>query len=554
MKTIKKASLLFASLALVLGAGLVGNSDTKEVKAEISSDYTKITDSSSLSTGDLVALYCDANSVGVTGWNGKKDATVSATESEWVNYEVTVATGGFYLYDSAVSKYITSPGTANTFKYGAQFLCTIDSNGVLKCNSRFLVANGTYYRMYGDIGDYKPFYVYKKSVAVSDASEIIKLIEAIGEVSYSDESKAAIEKARNAYDAASNELKEKVTNYQTLVNAETKYKELKSADDKAKVAAAEKLVNDLPSADEITDLSKKTEIEAPEAAYLVLTEDQKNIYNPTILEKLNKLVAKIEALDPSNEVLFDFTKTGSDAASISKNPLVADDIQLSTAKGTSTNDLGSYSNPIRLYKNQILTLSSLAPVRNLTEIKITADTAAYAKVMSNSKYSSEVTVTVDNTLVTIVPKYNISTLSVTFSAQTRWENMVVVYEKDSTTLFETDWAALRAKGGENGICYFLTNGTRAELDALIARYNAFSAEDQATIGSKADGGTTIANTIEYVSALLAKLDNNTSTGASGVVITSNNSYDKTSLIALFAILGIVTISAYYIIEKKKFSK
>ena len=554
MKTIKKASLLFASLALVLGAGLVGNSDTKEVKAEISSDYTKITDSSSLSTGDLVALYCDANSVGVTGWSGKKDATVSATESEWVNYEVTVATGGFYLYDSAASKYITSPGTANTFKYGAQFLCTIDSNGVLKCNSRFLVANGTYYRMYGDIGDYKPFYVYKKSVAVSDASEIIKLIEAIGEVSYSDESKAAIEKARNAYDAASNELKEKVTNYQTLVDAENKYKELKSADDKAKVAAAEKLVNDLPSADEIIDLSRKTEIEDAEAAYLALTKEQKNIYNPAILEKLNKLVAKIEALDPSNEVLFDFTKTGSDAASISKSPLVADDIQLSTAKGTSTNDLGSYSNPIRLYKNQILTLSSLAPVRNLTEIKITAATAAYAKVMSNSKYSSEVTVTVDNTLVTIVPKYNISTLSVTFSAQTRWENMVVVYEKDSTTLFETDWAALRAKGGENGICYFLTNGTRAELDALIARYNAFSAEDQTTIGSKADGGTTIANTIEYVSSLLAKLDDNSSTGASGVVITSNNSYDKTSLIALFAILGIVTISGYYIIEKKKFSK
>ena len=39
MKTIKKASLLFASLALVLGAGLVGNSDTKEVKAA-SETYT----------------------------------------------------------------------------------------------------------------------------------------------------------------------------------------------------------------------------------------------------------------------------------------------------------------------------------------------------------------------------------------------------------------------------------------------------------------------------------------------------------------------------------
>jgi len=42
MKTIKKASLLFASLALVLGAGLVGNSDTKEVKAETET-YNKIT-------------------------------------------------------------------------------------------------------------------------------------------------------------------------------------------------------------------------------------------------------------------------------------------------------------------------------------------------------------------------------------------------------------------------------------------------------------------------------------------------------------------------------
>ena len=127
-------------------------------------------------------------------------------------------------------------------------------------------------------------------------------------------------------------------------------------------------------------------------------------------------------------------------------------------------------------------------------------------------------------------------------------------EKDTIDKFVDDWAKLRAKGGEDGICHFLTKDTRAELDALIARYNAFSAEDQATIGSKADGGTTIANTIEYVSALLAKLDNNSSTGASGVVITSNNSYDKTSLIALFAILGIVTISGYYIIEKKKFSK
>ena len=54
MKTIKKASLLFASLALVLGAGLVGNSDTKEVKAE---DEVYKTLDFSKSTNENVGSY-----------------------------------------------------------------------------------------------------------------------------------------------------------------------------------------------------------------------------------------------------------------------------------------------------------------------------------------------------------------------------------------------------------------------------------------------------------------------------------------------------------------
>ena len=58
----------------------------------------------------------------------------------------------------------------------------------------------------------------------------------------------------------------------------------------------------------------------------------------------------------------------------------------------------------------------------------------------------------------------------------------------------------------------------------------------------------------YMQLVYNKKANTTGESTSGVVITSNNNYDKTSLIALFAILGIVTISGYYIIEKKKFSK
>ena len=122
--------------------------------------------------------------------------------------------------------------------------------------------------------------------------------------------------------------------------------------------------------------------------------------------------------------------------------------------------------------------------------------------------------------------------------------------------FVADWAKLRANGGKDGICYYLASEHRAEMQTMLDRYAELSknSANKAYIDSAEDGGTTIANTIEYVSALLAKLDNKSSTGESGVVITSNNSYDKTSLIALFAILGIVTISGYYIIEKKKFSK
>ena len=66
-----------------------------------------------------------------------------------------------YLQDENASNYIASPGSSNQFKYGTKAVCTVDANGVLKCNNRFLVANGTYYRMYSSVGSYKAFYVYK---------------------------------------------------------------------------------------------------------------------------------------------------------------------------------------------------------------------------------------------------------------------------------------------------------------------------------------------------------------------------------------------------------
>ena len=122
--------------------------------------YSKVTNAASLVAGDKVVLYCDDAQLGVTGWNGNKDATVA--ESGWVEYVVEVADGGFYLKDG--EQYITGAESANHFKYGEKAVCGVDKDGVLACGTKFLYKNGDYYRMYTDKSSnsaYKPFYVYK---------------------------------------------------------------------------------------------------------------------------------------------------------------------------------------------------------------------------------------------------------------------------------------------------------------------------------------------------------------------------------------------------------
>ncbi len=128
--------------------------------------YTLVTNVSQVTTGDKVIVATnvnDAPSSGVTGWNGTKDATVSDTEAEWVQYEVTAVSGGWNLYDPAAEKYIKSPGSSNQFLYDAtsKGTCSVNTNGVLTCNSRYLCKNGSYYRMYTSVGSYPAYCVWK---------------------------------------------------------------------------------------------------------------------------------------------------------------------------------------------------------------------------------------------------------------------------------------------------------------------------------------------------------------------------------------------------------
>ena len=141
--------------------------------AALGSGYEKVTNISNLATGDKVVIYCDDASVGVTGWGGSNDATVAA--SRFVEYLVTVVSGGVTLKDETVGKFIAKP-TGNHFKYNATAgTCSVNANGVLACNSRYLYKNDTYYRMYADKSSdsgYKPFYVYKVVAGGAETADL----------------------------------------------------------------------------------------------------------------------------------------------------------------------------------------------------------------------------------------------------------------------------------------------------------------------------------------------------------------------------------------------
>ena len=143
------------------GSGVYGSCTVTVTAKPAEPTYTLITSNSSLSNGDTVVVKTSSGE-GVTGWNGTKDATISTTESEWVQYTVGGASSsGWTLYDSDASKYIANP-TSNEFKYSTSGgTCSVDSSGHLSCNSRYLCINGTYIRFYGSIGSYTPFFVYK---------------------------------------------------------------------------------------------------------------------------------------------------------------------------------------------------------------------------------------------------------------------------------------------------------------------------------------------------------------------------------------------------------
>ena len=133
-------------------------------------------------------------------------------------------------------------------------------------------------------------------------------IDAIGEVEYTDESKAKIDDAREAYDGLTDDQKALVDNYGKLTDAEDKYAELKAAAEKAAQEAAGKAAADEAAADAVMakiDAIGKVEytpeckalIDAARNAYDALTDDQKALVdNYKTLTDAEAKYAELEAI------------------------------------------------------------------------------------------------------------------------------------------------------------------------------------------------------------------------------------------------------------------
>ena len=630
MKTIKKASLLFASLALVLGAGLVGNSDTKEVKAEenllatfsLGSDNT---DSPAHDDGTSEASYSESSNGYNLSITSGTNMFINATDAKGngcIKLGTSKKVGSFsFAVPDTVSKVVIYAAGYKA-KTGALKVNNIQNN----LTTDYKSDEGKYLSINVDTSSTKTVSVasvknsdsramintiefYNVTTAVESTDEIIKLIDAIGNVEYSDECKAKIDAARNAYDNASSDLQSKVTNYGTLTAAEAKYNELKYNDDCAKAGAVEELINKLPNAEDLTDHSLNDKIYEAYNAYNKLTDEQKDLIVAegtkikALIEKLKELPLTIKELlensaDETNEYTFEgivtniqgthfyvqngdyailvYTFKKTEGLSIGKKAKITSKLKNFNGliESVDQTSIELFDSETKISPKEVTTISELNALNQSvlfslkgltmgTVSKETKSTRTYSTVKLNDE---SIMLNVDSKVATTelynklksyenmtfdVVGANVGYFNGTQIAITSLDQIVVHAEQ-----FVADWAKLRANGGKDGICYYLASEHRAEMQTMLDRYAELSknSANKAYIDSAEDGGTTIANTIEYVSALLAKLDNKSSTGESGVVITSNNSYDKTSLIALFAILGIVTISGYYIIEKKKFSK
>ena len=180
---------------------------------------------------------------------------------------------------------IESGGFAHTKGGAVNEMATQQTLLAVAAWERFAAGENDIYDMTDVMGGEEP----------EEAQAVIDLIDQIGTVTL--ENREAIEAARNAYDALTEEQQSYVTNYSVLTAAEA---ELKALEEQAAADAVTEQINSLPAADALT-LEDKAAVEAAREAYEALTGNQKALVTEETVQKLANLEAKIAELTDDAE-------------------------------------------------------------------------------------------------------------------------------------------------------------------------------------------------------------------------------------------------------------
>ena len=537
MKTIKKASLLFASLALVLGAGLVGNSDTKEVKAESASlSFVNVDGSASFTKTDTAGNVWTITTLDTKSFTknpeyiqigSKKDPATSITLKTTLNtsYKIssfTTKLGGFSGTAGQISVKLDDTEIASGSLNATNDVTITQTTAVTGS-----VLSMTITSISKGVKIYSLSYDYESSSTPSDPMTDITIENDFKTKSYKQNSQWNVDGlvVKAVYESG---------NKKELANSDINWSFNKNPSD----------------------------FEPGTGYSITVTASYKTF-------SANKIIEGIEILE--GPTIYSFNKmknfaewTSSYTEHIDYLTFPGLKIVLKSANkqtGTITDVPVTKGNDVEIIVTDNTSISAAAftfkqwPGKVQTASLFTS--TDYGATYSNASVATSDSFSIDEVKFTD----SINALKITFSEtnQIGLVDFQLRKGKDTVENFVSNWKTFRDNGGNDGICYYLTETNRESLEIMLARYDAFDASDKTTIGATTDvEGVTIGETITYLKNVLAgstKTNGNYGIKTdSGVVITSNNSYDKTSLIALFAILGIVTISGYYIIEKKKFSK
>lgn len=150
---------------------------TRAVASDFEDEYVLVSNLNELEEGDYVVLVVQSNDdeyIGITGWNGNKDATVSSDMAEWCHYIFEAVDNGIKLRDPNISEnkcYIKQSTNNNEFVYdiknnGGIFTLSSDETPIIVNNGsvqRYLCENPnkTNYRFYGTSSTYRKFSLYR---------------------------------------------------------------------------------------------------------------------------------------------------------------------------------------------------------------------------------------------------------------------------------------------------------------------------------------------------------------------------------------------------------